>query len=312
MKRSLILLLFVAGSLFACTLPGASSPTPFAFPTPDITLTAMAGETETEGAPTVTPVVRQDASPTPTPTEQGEQAEPTEATTPEPEPTITLAPGTTDTRPNGRPIEAEALSAAPTIDGDLSDWNTDSHRVNSVVFGASNWSGVSDASANYHIGWTSDALYVGVEVIDNTFVQVSSGSQMYKGDTVELQLDRDLQGDFFSNNLTGDDYQIGLSPGNFGNLGTSSWRWYPIGTHGLLSSVTLQAAKTDAGYILEARIPWSVFGVTPSSGDRFGFALSVSDNDLAGAPVQQSMVSTVSTRTLTNPTTWGTLVLGED
>jgi hypothetical protein len=56
-------------------------------------------------------------------------------------------------------------------------------------------------------------------------------------------------------------------------------------------------------------IPWTVFGVTAEAGDRFGFALSVSDNDLTGAPVQQSMVSNVSSRTLTNPTTWGTLIL---
>lgn len=308
MKRGLLLLLFFAGSLFACTLPGASSPTPFAFPTPDITLTAMAGEIETEAAPTR--VVAASATPevagTPTPQDGEPTSQPDEATA---EPTLTLAPGTTDTRPNGQPLDAEALSSAPTIDADLSDWDTSARSLNAIVFGASNWSGASDASASYHIGWTSDALYVAVRVTDDSFVQVSSGSQMYKGDIVELQLDRDLEGDYFSNTLSGDDYQIGLSPGNFGSLGSSAWRWYPIGTHGLLSGVTLASAKTDAGYIIEAKIPWSVFGVTPSSGARFGFALSVSDNDLAGAPVQQSMVSTVSSRTLTNPTTWGTLVL---
>ena len=48
--------------------------------------------------------------------------------------------------------------------------------------------------------------------------------------------------------------------------------------------------------ILEAKIPWSIFGVSPVYGARYGFTLSVSDNDLKGAPVQQSMVSSVSAR----------------
>lgn len=307
MKRNLIPFLLIAVSLVGCTLPGASSPTPFAFPTPDITLTAMVAETQTEPRASTTPVVAQDNTPEPSASPTGDSGEATPDTTPEP--TITLAPGTVDTRPNGVPIEAGALSSAPTIDADLSDWTSSSHSLNSNVFGASNWSGVSDVSASYYIGWTSDALYLGVRVTDSTFVQVSSGSLMYKGDEVELQLDRDLKGDYFSNTLSGDDYQIGLSPGNFGTLGPSAWRWYPLGSTGLLTGVTLKSAKTDSGYIIEAKIPWSVFGITPSSADRFGFALSVSDDDLAGAPVQQSMVSTVSTRTLTNPTTWGTLVL---
>ncbi len=70
------------------------------------------------------------------------------------------------------------------------------------------------------------------------------------------------------------------------------------------------AGKTSTtGYTLEAKIPWSVFGLTPVDGARYGFALSVSDNDAAGTATQQSMVSSVSTRTLVNPTTWGTLIL---
>lgn len=307
MKRSLIPLLLLAGALFGCTLPGASSPTPFAFPTPDITLTAMVAGTETGGEATATPVVRQGQTPEASATATEPTEQPTGVATLRP--TASLAPGTTDTRPNGSPVEAEALSTPPTIDGDLSDWSTASHRLNSNVFGASNWSGASDCSATYYIGWTSDALYLGVRVTDNTVVQVSSGSQMYKGDDVELQLDRDLAGDYYSNTLSGDDYQIGLSPGNFGTLSPSAWRWYPAGSAGLLTSVTIKSTKTDDGYNLEAKIPWNLLGISPDSGDRFGFALSVSDDDLAGAPVQQSMVSTVSTRTLTNPTTWGTLVL---
>jgi hypothetical protein len=301
MKKPTLLLALLTLALMGCTLPGASSPTPFAFPTPDITLTAMFAESASPAPATSTSTPKASATPEPSATAEDGTPQASE----------TLPPGTVDTRPNGSPIDADRLATAPTVDGDLSDWTTTSGKIRSVVFGASNWSGASDASATYYIGWTQDALYVAVQVVDESFVQVSSGGGMFKGDIVELQLDSDLEGDYFSNSLTSDDSQIGLSPGNFGSLGPESWRWYPIGLSGLLTSVTVAATSTTDGYALEAMIPWSVFGLTPSAGDRFGFTLSISDNDLSGAPVQQSMLSTVSTRTLTNPTTWGTLVLGE-
>jgi hypothetical protein len=302
MKTSLLLLAGLAIALMGCTLPGASSPTPFSFPTPDITLTAMSAESASPvpatATSTRTPVVRATTEPSATIPETTAAA------------TETLAPGTVDTRPNGSPIEADRLATAPTVDGDLADWTRATGEIESVVFGTSNWSGDSDVSATYYIGWTPTTLYLGIEVVDDTLVQVSSGSQMFKGDIVEIQLDRDLEGDYFSNSLTGDDFQIGLSPGNFGSIGPEAWRWYPIGQSGLLTSATVEASTSTDGYVLEAAIPWSIFGLAPGTGDRYGFTLSVSDNDLSGAPVQQSMISTVSTRTLTNPTTWGTLVLG--
>ena len=292
-------LLVLAGTLLSCTLPGTTSPTPFAFPTPDVTLTAAFAPTGTSPIPTRTLPPANTSTPTPTQLFPG-------AT---PGASGTSSPATLDTRPNGSPVEAALLETPPTIDGDLADWTDVGRELANVVFGASNWTGSSDASARYHVGWTEQGLYLALQVTDDKRVQVSSGRNMFKGDIVELQLDSDLTGDFFSNSLTSDDYQIGLSPGNFGSLASAAWRWYPIGLAGSLSGVSLKAVTTTEGYNLEAMIPWTVFGVTPEAGDRFGFALSISDNDLTGAPVQQSMVSSVSTRTLTNPTTWGTLIL---
>ena len=292
-------LLVLAGTLLSCTLPGTTSPTPFAFPTADLTLTAAFAPTAAPPVATRTLPPENTATPTPTGVLPAGTSEATG----------TAAPATLDTRPNGSPVEAALLETPPTIDGALADWTDLGRELGQIVFGASNWTGASDVSAKYHIGWTEQGLYLGLQVTDDKRVQVSSGRNMFKGDIIELQLDSDLTGDFFSNSLTSDDYQIGLSAGNFGSLASEAWRWYPIGLAGPLSGVSLKAVTTTEGYGLEAMIPWTVFGVTPEVGDRFGFALSISDNDLSGAPVQQSMVSSVSTRTLTNPTTWGTLVL---
>ena len=62
-------------------------------------------------------------------------------------------------------------------------------------------------------------------------------------------------------------------------------------------------------FIFEAALPWSYFGVTPAPGLHFGFALNSSDDDVPGTASQQSMLSSVPTRQLLNPTTWGTLEL---
>ncbi len=287
----------VALALAGCTLPGAASPTPFTFPTPNLTLTAIFAPTATETPlpPTLPPI-----GPSPT----------LAATTPPGTPPPTATSGTITARPNGSPVTAAFLSSAPVIDGDLADWSGTAYKADQIVYGAASWSGSSDLSATYYLGWDSGNLYLAVRVTDDKFVQLSTGSQIYKGDSIELQFDADLAGDFSSTYLSSDDFQIGLSPGDFGTLSPEAYRWYPASQSGKLISVQVQARQTASGYDLEARIPWVIFGLTPSAGARYGLALSISDDDLAGSAVQQSMVSNVGTRLLLDPTSWGTLILG--
>ncbi|HET7011267.1 MAG TPA: sugar-binding protein [Anaerolineales bacterium] len=289
-------LVVVMAAALACTLPGAAPPTPFAFPTPNQTLTAIFAPTAgaTVAAPTaaatstiaVTAIVTSASLPTST-------------------------SGALSSRPNGSPVAAAHLSTPPTIDGDLADWATATYSVSQVTYGAARWSGLNDASGVFYIGWDSSALYIAARVTDDQYVQISSGHDMYLGDSLEIQLDANLASDFYTVSLSSDDYQIGLSAGNFGSISPQAYRWYPSDKAGVPSGVTVGGKSTTSGYTLEAKIPWTVFGVTPAEGSRYGFTLSVSDNDSAGAAAQQSMVSSVSTRELFDPTSWGTLVLGE-
>ncbi len=288
----------------ACTFPGAASPTPFTFPTPNLTHTAIFDATATSTpliqvlTSTGTPPV--DVLPTYTGTPQDA------TTTP---PISTVLPGQ---RPNGTPVVAAFMSAAPIIDGELSEWNTAVYKVDQALpYARANWTGPSDLSATYYIGWDTSNLYIAVKRTDDQFVQISSGRYMYKGDDIEIQIDADLDGDFTTTTLSADDFQIGLSPGNFGSRSEEAYRWYPRAQESWLTTVVVKAIKRDQGYDLEAKIPWVVFGVTPSEGTSYGFALSLSDNDLPGTATWQSMVSHVITRKLANPTTWGTLTLGE-
>lgn len=298
MKKSTqpwILLAATALLIPACALPGMTAPTPIVFPTPNATLTAIFQPTATEAAALVPTL----AAPTMTPT--GPMA------TVPPSPAPTLDPS--KVRPNGAPVRAVRLAAPPTVDGDLSEWSSSIYTSDQVVYGSGNWTGSADCSGAYYIGWDATSLYVAIGIRDDKHVQIASGSKLYLGDDVEIQVDANLAGDMTAAYLSSDDYQLGLSAGDFGSLAPGAYRWYPAASAGKLSNVTLKAKPTAEGYALEAQIPWSALGITPVEGQTFGFALSLSDNDRAATAVQQSMVSSVSSRKLLNPTTWGTLVL---
>jgi hypothetical protein len=307
-NRSFYLALVLVGFVaVACTLPGASSPTPFTFPTPNLTHTAIFAATpsETPLPPTLPAVEYTDTPALPSPTPGGPTDTPAAFT-----PTAgSVAPGL---RPNGSPVTAAFLASPPTIDGDLQDWTSTGYTIDQALpYAKSGWTGPADLSATYYLGWDTSYLYIGVQRVDDTFVQISYGRYMYRGDDVELQLDTDLNGDFNSTILSADDYQVGLSPGNFGSRDEEAYRWYPRSLESWLNAAKVAAIRDGEGYKLEARIPWTAFGITPASGANYGFAISLSDNDVAGTSSWQSMVSSVQTRKLANPTTWGTLTLGQ-
>lgn len=293
--------LALAAALSACTLPGAASPTPFTFPTPNQTLTAIFAPTASPSGGTQPPPTAGATSmlATSTPSGADQTAQPSSTA-------ITGA----DVRPNGQPATAEFFASPPVIDGDLSDWSGSQYSANQITYGASAWTGASDASATFSLGWDSANLYIAAHVTDDTFVQMASGRTMYKGDSAEILFDSDLLGDFSSTTLSSDDFQIGFSPGNFSTVQPSAYRWFPASQEGSLSSARVESVKTDSGYDLEVSLPWAVFGISPVSNQHYGFVFSVSDDDLAGTATQQSLVSSVRTRILTNPTSWGTLVLG--
>jgi hypothetical protein len=192
----------------------------------------------------------------------------------------------------------------------LGEWNLTKYSVSAVVFGSNLWDNAEDLSARVMAGWDTHNLYLGVEVIDEDYEQNTGGEHLFEGDSLEILLDTNLAADFYVNYLTPDDFQLGISPGSpLPNVDPEAYLWYPASIEGGRSHVVIAAVRTDDGYNVEVAIPWSVFEMTPQAGQHYGFAFSVSDNDIDGGIDQQSMISNVATRVLTNPTTWGDLLL---
>lgn len=237
-------------------------------------------------------------------------ATPVEPVTPGATPTLPPPPGPLR---EGGTVAARRRSAPPTLDGRLDDWPELPYRADKVVWGPDHWSGPEDLSARFAVAWDDAGLYLAAQVTDDVYAQTARGFNLFKGDALEILIDRDLYGDFATAALNDDDYHLGLSPG-IGAPGNQpeAFLWFPKGLRGPRSQVQIAARSTGQGgsYAVEAFVPWEVLGSPLSPGVYTGFAFRVSDNDLPGQAVQQSMVASVGPpHVYNNPTTWGNLVL---
>ena len=277
--------------------------------TPDLTLTALF--TPTQANPTFPPTWTPQGTPgTPAPSPEISATAGTTGTSgPTATTTITSTAAPLPVR-SGPLVYSYFQSSSPTIDGNWGEWidNTVNYPIQSIVFGKSNWTGNDDLEGSFILGWNDTYLFVGAKVHDDVYVQNETGDGIYLGDSLELLIDTDLYGDFYFDDLSADDYQIGISPGN-PTAGTNPevFKWFP--TAGGISSVPIGAYYVDGIYRVEFRIPWTKLEVIPWYGEALGFAISISDNDNPSASVQQTMMSNDPFRHLTDPTTWGTMIL---
>ena len=184
---------------------------------------------------------------------------------PAPTSTATLPPTPTRTSlpinmRNGPSASAAFLSKAPVIDGPWSEWDTRAFNADHVVFGKSSHTGGEDLGASYRVGWDNTYLYLAVKVYDDSFVQNASGASMFKGNSVEILLDTNVIGDFYSDVLSGDDFQLGISAGK-GALGQNmeAYLWYPSGKAGAVSRGKDGRRKITGIYRLEAAIQLDSF-----------------------------------------------------
>ncbi|HEY60123.1 MAG TPA: hypothetical protein G4N92_05510 [Anaerolineae bacterium] len=291
-----VLCLLIA--ILACNFPFSTQEVFQVFKHPEQTLTAMFAV-----LPSATVEL---------PVEESGEIQPTGTSEPAETPLIPT-PTISGLERTGQRVTAKYLVSAPTIDGNWQEWRnlTVVYPSAYVVYGWGNWQNADDMQASFILGWDNTYLYVAVEVEDDKYVQNSTAEYIYKGDSLEIQMDINLAADFYTDSLSSDDYQLGIAPGKGSTSGVKeAYLWYPESQMGSrTSAVTIASIGGDGEYRVEVKIPWSVFGISPHEGMRVGFALSVSDNDNAAMNVQQSMVSNIITRMRGDPTTWGELML---
>jgi hypothetical protein len=320
-RKLLIPVLSLIFSLVACNLPGNQGVIPPTFSVSNQTMTALFSTPLPTIAVTSKPG---QALPTFTGQAPATQASvvtqtPSVATlipTQPPAPTLTSPPAATAdlSRRTVTTVIAGYMAVKPKIDGDWNDLPDKEYPAEIVVYGGSNWKDRNDLTASFKIGWDNTNLYIGAKIRDDKYVQNAKGSELFKGDSIEILLDALISDDFYYNQLSPDDFQLGISPGRPNVDGAKeAYLWLPASITGSRGQVVIAATRNESEGItrIEAAIPWSIFAVTPKAGNHYGFAFSVSDNDDAFENTQQKMVSNVKTRNLVDPTTWGDLTLGQ-
>jgi GH18 family chitinase len=215
-----------------------------------------------------------------------------------------------------RPFSAEIHSVSSIkIDGNLDDWTGDpTFTLNdksqlAYKLSTGSWTGPEDLSGQVWTGWAPDGLYFAVKVVDDVHIQTVADLNIWHGDYVEFQFDTQLEKDRDRKSMNSDDYQIGVSVGDFASVPPFAYAWFngpdPAGV------INIQQAQTQTpdGYILEVFFPIDVLkGITLTQGAIFGMNVSLSDSDSASSG-QEAMLSTSSTRTYADPTTFGAITL---
>lgn len=229
------------------------------------------------------------------------------------------------------------------IDGDLSEWGLSNpfavQYKDNVVYGKGAWFGAKDLSLKFYSMWDEDALYLAFDVMDEKVYQNKTGADIWEGDHVEFWIDADLYGDYNEAMNSDDDFQFGFSPGNFGDIKPEVIIWTPSVKDSLKSKIQVGAKRTEAGYVVEVKIPPEVVfrqgaarvGVEPKGsqkegemrymyklegesvlrlreGFKIGISIDPSDCDNEKVP-QESLMSSSTDRVWGDPTTFGILEL---
>ncbi|MCM8782416.1 MAG: hypothetical protein NC828_05135, partial [Candidatus Omnitrophica bacterium] len=239
-------------------------------------------------------------------------------------------------------IKSKERTNAIKIDGKLDEWDTSSPyeiaEKKYVVYGGGAWGGLQDTSYKFYTAWDKNAFYVAIDINDDKFVQEKTGSDMWEGDHAEVWFDVDYYGDMTEALNSDDDFQIGLSPGNFSDLREEVHIWTPVLPEELKYKELIEIAsfKTQNGYIIEARIPKEVLfykgeevrvGVEPKlkesqqifklpsqtilslhKGFKMGIMIDVGDTDDPANPTKLLMSTSVD-RVWGDPTTFGVVEL---
>jgi transposase len=199
------------------------------------------------------------------------------------------------------------------MDGNLEEWTAQSGvAVPHVVAREDGEDAPPSLEATWWLAWDDNFLYLAAAVADDVHVQTQPPRLSYRGDSLEVQLDTDLEGDR-GTLLNGDDYQYLLSPGDLAGRAPAVFRFRGTADHTMADApatgARITAVPTGYGYNVEAAIPWRDLDLTPTPGLTLGAALSVNDNDTPETAVQEMMLSHVSSRRWRDPGTWGTLIL---
>ncbi|MEN6578236.1 MAG: sugar-binding protein [Phycisphaerales bacterium] len=194
----------------------------------------------------------------------------------------------------GKAVSILRTNRSPEIDGKADAlWaDVESNKIANVAYSPA--SDETDFSAGFKAMYDNEALYLLVDVADEKLVNDSD--EFWLDDTVEVFLDADnSKSDSYEDN----DYQYNFSwDGSSPSMGETK--------HDKTEGVKYAFAKTDAGYRLEVRLPWSTVDADPQTTSQIGLDVHVNDDDDGGDRDTKLMWCTTEDNAWQNPAALGT------
>jgi len=185
-----------------------------------------------------------------------------------------------NTIPSGLPIFSYKCYIPPVIDGSIQEWEKfDRFSEFMPTIRPENYASRDDIDGTFYSCWDDDNFYFAVQVVDDVFSQKYTGNQLYKGDSITIVFDTELEEDMSISFYTGDDYRIDFSPGNFSGTFAESFMYWPSNAPPRGVNIT-STRLANGGYMIEASIPWYNFpNYNPYDEDVLGFTVSILDTD---------------------------------
>ncbi|MEN6333750.1 MAG: sugar-binding protein, partial [Phycisphaerales bacterium] len=194
----------------------------------------------------------------------------------------------------GKAVSILRTNRSPEIDGKADAlWaDVESNKIANVAYAPA--SDETEVSAGIKAMYDNEALSLLVDVADEKLVNDSD--EFWLDDTVEVFLDADnSKSDSYEDN----DYQYNFSwDGSSPSMGETK--------HDKTEGVKYAFAKTDAGYRLEVRLPWSTVDADPQTTSQIGLDVHVNDDDDGGDRDTKLMWCTTEDNAWQNPAALGT------
>ncbi|MFB0554167.1 MAG: sugar-binding protein [Phycisphaerae bacterium] len=195
--------------------------------------------------------------------------------------------------------------AMPVLDGRIDEvWSFSTEQTMENTTADNPPSSPTDCSGAWRALWNWEALYVLVQVTDESLTNDSGGGgNKWNDDSVEIYVDGDNSK---ASSMGADDHQYTFWWGNEVYEEPSAY------AHGAPSIVGIEYAvkTTDDGYMLEVKLPWmSIMGQAPTPGQLIGFDVWINDDDDGSG--RDSQISWYSTdgNGWQDPSVWGVAAL---
>lgn len=161
------------------------------------------------------------------------------------------------------------------IDGRAEDWGDRGFRVDVLAPLRGRPRPTSDLDARFRVGWSDEGLLLLFDVRDDLFLEHPSKDTLWQRDSVEIYAADDRGGTEM--------VQVVVAPGMTNAHEEARWHVHDHRQNEELKETAYQPrvarTKTDAGYVLEVRMPWEGLGVEPKLGRRLGLQVLANDLD---------------------------------